>query len=278
MAELIKEFLDGFQKLLEFTASNSLATVVLTAGLILLVITLLCAYKALNTSPEQAPRGLSVILYSTLIAGIFFTVAGPLISILGLIPGSRALQPLSVPQAIERLKLNDKVTWLVRLVPYNLRTRDLSVDRLTNLGRPQQMFTFVADYNELRGRLVSKSVELTGGSLQDQQGVSVIIFPLRGKPLYPANAGGLLQAINRIESGNNSINKPFHVINGLRYELEQKDMTKTDDPNYWSWGYYGQFYPDYCSLAQTFRCDEEYSARSLLGGRGSSRCPRLVNM
>src|SRR5262245_8723332 len=59
--------------------------------------------------------------------------------------------PMPAEQAFDDLRTNARLSWLVRMVPYDPANPVLSIDKLTHLGAPNEDFTFVADYAELRG-------------------------------------------------------------------------------------------------------------------------------
>ena len=116
---------------------------------------------------------------------------------------------------------------------------------------------------------------MLGLSYGIEQRVSAVIFPVDGLPvdghmIYPANARGLLQVIQKIEANSTSkIDKPLFNSTDALPDGEPKDLNKnTDALTYWSWDYYKAMFPDYCQRAQKFRCDDLYSAHNYLGKVG----------
>ncbi len=152
------------------------------------------------------------------------------------------------------MQSNERMNWLIRLIPY-WRQPDLSIGKLKQLGPPDQHYTFVAADDELGGYRVDKAVRMTGISYSDGQRVSVIIFPVphqstdRENALYPANARGLPQVIQNIESApqdHNPISKPlFSGANTLTTE-EAADLRNFHALYNWRWSNYFSHYPRYC--------------------------------
>jgi hypothetical protein len=179
------------------------------------------------------------------------------------------IDKISTQQMFDNLRTNARVSWLIRLIPFDPNTQKyLEIGQFDHLGLPTQKYSFVANYQELRGYGVSEAVRMIGGKVQPGDHVSAVIFPLlHTHSFYPANARGLLQVIHAIEHMEGvSISKPFHV----------KDQTNTDeygdltgryslDIHSWEWARYGKYFRDYCEVAQKFRCDRSYSVRNLMG-------------
>jgi hypothetical protein len=255
-----------FKLLAENTESVALSAV----GIILLVPALLLAYKAVTSNADEMKGWLKTALFICLIGGIIFSLAGPALTLLGL-SRDRATRfagdVITSTQGMENLRNNTEIKWLARLIPYDPATQpELAINRLTHLGRPTQRFTFVADYAELRGYKVRNAVFKVGGSMTSAPHVSAIIIPLKGRQLYPANARGLLQVICAIDESRDPMVQNYQPLN-VDHELnpnERHDLRQLDIAT-WSWSGYSQHYKHYCELAQRFRCNEQYTARSLIG-------------
>jgi hypothetical protein len=103
--------------------------------------------------------------------------------------------------------------------------------------------------------------------LIDGQHVSVIIFPVRGREFFPANARGMLQVIQTIEAVVKS-GDAFRAFDGLG-DLggpELQDLSHRDPISTWAFDSYSRYYQHYCTLAQKFRCSKNrYSALNLIG-------------
>jgi hypothetical protein len=168
---------------------------------------------------------------------------------------SHTASKVSPSAAFDALKKNDRVEWLVRLVPSDPSvTPSLSLDKLVSLGRPEDAFVFVADYEELKNFTVEEALYKTGGSLQNASHVSAIIFPRRGRDLYPASARGVLQVIQAIDKQHGS--DPSYTPCPFK-TLSQKaiDDLKRTDLTSWSWSGYSQFYAEYKIAVERAQAD-----------------------
>jgi hypothetical protein len=257
----LSEAIEALQSLFGLLAESDLSLWLFLSGLLLIVVALVAIWKA-------APRGVTFLLIGF---GIIFLVAGPAVSLLELAreqPQEAGRATIPAKQVMQRLRVNAEVRWLARLIPFDpSKHPELSIDRITHLGRSDQRFTFVADYAELRGYRVIDAVAKVGGSLRNAERVSAILFPLDGRQLYPANARGLLQvveAIDRTRGESDQSYQAFGVEDRLNKE-ERDDLKVLDERNSWAFSRYGQKFGHYCRLAQEFRCDEKFSARALIG-------------
>src|SRR4029077_3925660 len=125
---------------------------------------------------------------------------------------------------------------------------------------------FVADYSELRNLSVSEAVEKIGLSMDDIVGVSAIIFPITGRPLYPANARGVLQVVSNIDHEHaNDPATEYRRFDGLATKIAPSELADHSIPSY-GWEQFKQSYLRFCRLAQEFRCAETpYSAATRFG-------------
>lgn len=260
------EWLKGIARLFELISESGPAIALSVAGMITFVITVLLVYKAVRSDPGQLPRWFTFCVYFSLTFAVLLSLAGPSIR---LVQGmSSGIPVTSAVKAIEKLRVNGRVRWLVRLIPYRAGvTNELDIAHLTALGSAGQRFVFVADYEELRGRTAEAAVEMVGGSLADADRVSAIIFPLERRMLFPANALGLLQVVARIdgEQGASAGYQAFAGSMGLNQEQTRLLTPSLDDLRAWSWERLAQHYVALCGAAQRFRCDERYSAHRLMG-------------
>jgi hypothetical protein len=80
-----------------------------------------------------------------------------------------------------------------------------------SIGPEHQEFTFVADYEELQGYTAAEALAKTGGVFRQGHRLLVVIFPLENRPLIPANARGVIQAISRIDA-KHSQDVAFYVL------------------------------------------------------------------
>jgi len=188
--------------------------------------------------------------------------------------------PLSAVQAFERLKTNARVDWLVRLVAYDPANPRLQVDKLTALGAPAEDYTFVADYEELRGHTVEVAARLAGGAISPGQGLSAILFRLDRRPLFPAGARGMLQVIQEIDKrrAGESGYKPA----GLESRLAPSELEALANRRVvsWAWNDYRALFPKYATVFSDLR-SQDVSAFEHIGKIGRdwsvAGCSRLTS-
>jgi len=263
---------ENIRTLFDLVRENRTSTFLSVVGLLLLIVGVLSARTALKSRPAEIKPWLKWLLFGSLSAGIVFSIGGAVFALLSdpkKIPhGFDAIQ--TTPSTVlAHLKENSEVQWLIRLIPYDpYKSPEVSISRLTHLGRSDQRFSFVADYAELRGYSAYDAVQRVGGSMKSATRVSAVIFPVHGRQLYPANARGVLQVIKIIESDHNQGDQAwagFNVDEKLS-KAEIEDLERRDQINYWSWNSYGHYYKDYCAAVQKFRCgSQKFSAKLLMG-------------
>src|SRR5262245_23033421 len=106
-----------------------------------------------------------------------------------------------------------------------------------------------------------------------------MIFPLpKPEDIYPTNARGLLQVIHKLEDATPPITRRFDVMGHVRNkDQEIEDLNVTDKDTMvierWGWASYGQFFKDYCEIAQQFRCSGDLPVKSLIGTIGNDWNP-----
>lgn len=255
----------NFQRLFELIGNNLWSTTLTAIGLILLAIGTAFGGRALKSDPQNTPAWLKSGLFFCLIGGVGFAAAGPTVALVGY--WKYPIARVSASTAFDNLETNARISWLIRLIPFDPDTQPtLSIAHLTQLGPPEQKFTFVAAYDELVGYGVDEAVRMIGGVYYSGERVSAIIFPVAGRQLFPANARGLLQVIKNLESdAHTQIATPF--LRGMNLsDDENTDLSRANALNYWRWDNYFSYYPHYCQMAQTFRCGLTYSAHNYLSG------------
>jgi hypothetical protein len=185
-------------QLFSLLAATGSAVLFTSLGIVLLGVGVWALYQIFNLKPDQQPAGwLRAIAFMSLVLGVVFSAIGPSIALIYL--DNNPIRTVPKEEIYDRLEMNTRITWLIRLIPYDPNTQPhLSVGRLTKLGPPEIEYTFVAPYEELKGQTVEKAVEMVGGNLAAGNRVSAIIFSL-GQDIIPANARGLLQIIKRVE-------------------------------------------------------------------------------
>jgi hypothetical protein len=265
------EFLVQLEQAISLLSKNNVGSILSLIGIALLVFTLIAVYKGVNADPDRVPGWLKTFMFIGLVSSIIFSAAGPAISLMS----APNIRKATTEDIIESLRSNSRIKKLIRFVAFDPKTQpDLELSKITHLGRESQIFTFVADYDELRGYTVAEALRKIGAPLRSGHHVSAFIFDIpQGETLYPANARGLLQVIERIESGPESKGPNFEFFDVRKY-LSEKNRTKSSDIldnlgsteiTTWGWDSYGESYKEYCQAAQEFRCEKKYSARNLIG-------------
>ncbi|WP_315736165.1 MULTISPECIES: hypothetical protein [unclassified Bradyrhizobium] len=251
--------IDGFVQVLSFVLASSSTAALLAVGLILLLITTVFACIALRSKPEEVTSFFKAAFFLCLVGGILFSAAGPSLALFYV--SQDPIRRKSVNEAIDDLASNRRVRYVIRMISRSPSDAALGIDALTQLGPPRQRYSFVADYEELKGHTVKEALDLFGIGYVAGYRVSVVIFPLQ-IDLYPANARGLLQVVSNVEAGvapEDRFLKP-----GKLHDAELKEFGDTGIQTY-RIDNFKPFYPHYCELAQTFFCGR-YAAKELVGG------------
>jgi hypothetical protein len=213
-------------------------------------------------------------VFCALIAGILFSVAGPAVGIFATSPHTAGKMTSQV--AFDRLQRNQEARWLIRFISYendSTSGKELAINKLERLGPKDQLFSFVADYEELAGYTVKQATEMTGNIHSKNQRTSVILFPLRTR-LWPANPLGILQLIQEVDKRRGvDVEKSFFAgENSLNGDELTKLRESTKIPTYQIKGFLDN-YPHFCQLAQEFRCTKSYSERPYVGELASDWHP-----
>ena len=273
----MSEIVSAILQILQLVSSDNVAKTLAVIGVLLLIGGGYLAYRLINQNPQQVGLWQKTLVLSLVFVGLLFTVAAPASTLWDRYTDTQHRADLceiskvvDASESYKRLLENGRVDWLVRLIVYSGAEPGLKIQNLKSLGKAGQSFTFVADYEEMRGRKVTEATRLMGTTLEPGQKVSAIIFPRKGRKLIPANARGLLQAIADIES-------TMTADDGQKLEIRQTlssdalaalDLDDEKQPiSAWAWDNYKEFYWEYCKLAQRFRCksDTQYAARAKLG-------------
>jgi hypothetical protein len=170
-------------------------------------------------------------------------------------------RPTVTPQqSLAALVDNKMPARLLRLVAYDpVNEAQLSIGHLKSLGRPGQKFTFVGDYDELRGATVVDTIYRLGGSIKPGQHVSAIIFPAGERPLYPANARGLLQVIQVVEQSLAAAGDATNIAKAdLAKRLSPEALAALDNHDVAAgrWEKYRPFYREYEQAVAQLRADD----------------------
>jgi hypothetical protein len=128
----------------------------------------------------------------------------------------------------------------------------LEIGRLSFLGPPTQEFTWVGNYEELRGYSAGEAARMAGLVTGPRKHVSAIIFELVGE-LYPASARGLLQIINSVEKEHHE-ELANNLALDLQKELNPEELENLNDKiiHSYAWDNYKNYYGHFCRIAQKF--------------------------
>lgn len=265
------------QAVLTVVQSSSESKAIICIAVLLAIATVVLIYRVARLKPEKVTSWDKAVVLLFLGATLLLTASGLAVGFIDA-RASVAIENGVPPDVVlENLQNNARVTWLIRLIPYRPGTSDdLNVDSLQYLGLKGQQYTFVADYDELKGDRVSDAISKVGGSLEPNEHVSAIIFPLNGRPLFPASARGLLQVVAILDGepqATGAVYRPFAEMKDIGTDA-QKDLGDRDISS-WSWASYGpRFYEQYCHLAQDLRCSQDqFTALSFIGGLNSDWDP-----
>lgn len=177
-----------------------------------------------------------------------------------------SFERMSAAQAWSDLESSRPVGHLIRLVAYDPQTEPwLAIDRLERLGPPDQLYSFVASYEEMAGYTAKQALEKNGLSLREGLHVSAVIFPQRTE-LYPANARGLLQIIRAVEQEKGAAidERLLDGANALT-AAEAEGLQATGSASY-RVSDFRDLYPRYCELARRFNCGPApYPASRFIG-------------
>jgi hypothetical protein len=272
-----KPYTDALHLAFESFSSNTPATAFSVFALVLLIIGLVLALVPIKTEAKFS-RWYAILMASSLAIGMLCALIGPGLAILD---SRTTIAKVTRHESLSNLKDNRRVSWLIRLIVYNplqpdeanklisVEETDFRLGDVPNLGKLPQRFSFVADYEELRGYNVMDAVRMVGGEIKDFQYVLAIIFPvgLIDDHLYPADARGLLQVVDRIQSedknsGDPKIHNPYPIHKKIN-DPEYHDLNDFDIQT-WAWGSYQKFYHHYCEMALEFR-DGKYDTRDYIG-------------
>ncbi len=160
-------------------------------------------------------------------------------------------------ECLEALLQNERPKRLLRMIPYEAASQpQLSIAQLKTLGRPDQQFTFVGDYDQLRGCTIAEAVYKCGGNLAPGQHVSAIIFPASDRLLYAASARGVLQVIAAVEKSLDAAARGTSFIPAdLQKRLPSPALAALDDTSNDAgrWINYRQYYRDYAHAVAEIR-------------------------
>lgn len=242
-----------------FTASTA-STVLTIFGFALLAVAGMLAFWKANTK-YVAAISLGAALFAA--AG---PTSGALISV-----DKNTLRKMDTEQVLKNLEDNAEVNYVIRLISYDPSQEPaLAINRLTTLGPTDQLYSFVAAYDELVGYKVVDALAKVGQSTKNVVRVSAVIFPLRSigrTPLFPANARGLLQVVREVETRKAvqvQLNKKLLDGTGALNDPQMRGLEGSGIPSYRLVSF-RENYPRYCELAREIHCSDSYSAKAYIG-------------
>lgn len=262
------DLIDGAIKILTYIVDSPAGVTITLIGFLLTIASLYLSFKAASSKPEDVPKWYKTMIFVTISFGVLFSVAGPALAIINVAPRQDVA---SSSEIFDSMRDNERVHWLARLITHHPEAEPhLSISKLTHLGKPSERFTFVADYEEIRGRTVEDAVKMIGGAVYGGQHVSVIIFPVEGggpHQIFPANARGILQAISDIQSNYMGADPKRLDIQSELNDEEKLDLSKDRSSlRTWAWPNYSKHYGKYCRLSHRVRCNQkEYNALNYIG-------------
>lgn len=240
-----------------FTASTA-STLLTIFGFSLLAVAGILAYWKANTK----------YVATLSLAAALFAAAGPTYG--ALLVEKNVLKKMDAEQVIKNLEDNAEVNYVIRLISYNPNEEPaLAINRLTTLGPSDQLYSFVAAYDELVGYKVVDALAKAGQG-RDAKRVSAIIFPLRAVDktnLFPANARGLLQVVREVETRKAiqaQLNKKLVDGTGALNAPQMKGLEGLSVPSY-RLANFKDNYRRYCELAREIHCGDGYSAKAYIG-------------
>ncbi|MBO4226399.1 hypothetical protein [Bradyrhizobium neotropicale] len=272
---------DVFQavaQILKALQESSTAVWFTTVGIILLGVATIVANMAFGRKPEDTPGGMKGAFFTCLFVGIICAVTGPSVALYKELWNTqtelkkRDIQVMSTADIRRRLEDNTRVRFVIRLIGYNSTDpKGLPIEKVQKLGPSNQLYSFVADYEELKGRTVAEALTMIGNQ-KDFDRVTAIIFPLprrkdnndSGSFFYPANARGLLQVIRLVES---QIGESERYIKSDTFNSDQLKNLKSVGRNTYPIRAPDKLYADYCPLVAKFFCSGSgiYRSRDLIG-------------
>jgi hypothetical protein len=274
MAEGLQQFGAALTLAFQSFGSSTPATTFSVIGFGLLLIVAVLGFYAIR-SEHRLPNGLGALLIFSLVAGVLFSLAGPGFTIL---TSKSKIPTVSREESFNRLKTNERVDWLIRLIAYDpAKDPGLEIGEIRSLGPPDHEFTWVGNYEELRGYSASEAARMAGLITGPRKHVSAIIFQLVGD-LYPANTRGLLQIIRLLESEHHE-ELTNNLSLDLQKELNPEELTNLDDKviHSYAWDNYRRYYSHFCRVTQKFR-NAKYYIKKYIGEKAYAFVSGEINI
>ncbi|HMN72072.1 MAG TPA: hypothetical protein PKA55_09430 [Rhodoblastus sp.] len=255
-------FISAVTQFVDLIGRSTDSAVLTALGFALLLVGIGAISKLIVAKPESTSNWLKWTAIGSLVCGVLFAASGPGLALLR----RPQIEVLPAQTSLDRLKRNDRVEWLIRLIAYDptkdAQKNSLAIGKLKSLGPEEVEYTFVAPYDELKGYPVGEALRKSGSQVPaiNNFRVSGIIFPVTDR-IYPANARGLMQIIKSVEDTHPEIKNKL-IDNQYFSQSEIDDLTPSPDreaPNTGRGTYafeaWGSNYKKYCRISHKFRCD-----------------------
>jgi hypothetical protein len=166
-------------------------------GAILVLVGAYLASILINEDPCEIAAGRKLTVIAMLLSGFVLSIAGLSGTLWDEVtePAPRAAGAVTPAQSFDNLLANARVERLIRLV---VRKRDATARDFGEpgaLGEEGELYTLVADYDEMRGKTAAGAAKSFGLTVAPGDRIAAIIFPRQPRRITPASALGLLQTV-----------------------------------------------------------------------------------
>lgn len=248
-------------KLFELLSRSNAAITFTALGFFLLVAGMAGLSRIITLKPAETSQWLIRLTATCFGLGVLFAAIGPAAALLNI--KASPIDKLSSREAWSRLKTNQEVKWLIRLIAYDPKQRkDLSIGQLKTLGPKEVDYTFVAAYDELKGYTVKDALEMVGAATPPTVNyrVSAIIFPMsKSIDIFPANGRGLLQVIQDLEAKHPEFTNKMITTDNLAQE-KINDLRANRSIGTWSFSYVQSDYTKFCQMTHKARCSKRINS------------------
>jgi len=248
------------------TSSDLIGVCLGAIGATLVLVGAYFASILISKDPRDIENWQKLLAISLLMSGLLLSIAGlsgtlwdELTEPVPVTQASDAVGPIAPGKSYSNLLTNGRVERMIKLV---VRKPASSEPTRTSLGNDGDAYTLVGDFDEMKGRSAADAVRFLGGTIEDGDVVTAIVFPRNPHRITPASAQGLLQTVGAAQVGldGNKLDLSAGLspaaLQGLQLGQERPDLAT------WAWSSYGKFYPDYCKLALDIKCGRATDAAS----------------
>lgn len=268
----------ALKEIIKLTSSDNVGSYISLIGIVLLTFSVFSTYRLIQKENREVTIWHKTMTFIMLLLAVVCIICGPTLSLLYYGAHQQQLAQNSA-QALSdilhrdvsqkdisgRARKNEYVKYLVRLIPYDPKTEpELSLASVSQalLGPASQKYTFVADYDELKGYSIAEAVKRTGLPIVEGQRVTAIIFPIKTKrEVIPANARGLLQILDKTASPADTFR--MSALQNLSSGAK-KNLTVRGQASTWAFSSYREYYTEFCKASFDFVCNKEKYPISLV--------------